>query len=294
MDPHAARARLAALEADETLDDTGNLRGRLSAQNFVTEVADYALWRPSSEGWLALMPRVEALRQRLNAANDLLFQQLREQIRTGQCSPAELRRQFDQHTDYTATQPGYVHAGPDRLDVLVDGVLEITAPSVELKPPLPDMLHYEPTPARVVLDLVDHAGWGPEDVFYDIGSGLGRVVILIHLLTGCRAKGVEINSALCDQARQAAQRLNLTGVEFIRADAREVDCGKGTIFFFFTPFKASVWRAVLDRLRLKSRSQTVKLGTFGPCTLEAAQEPWLMSLDANADHAYKLALFQSR
>jgi hypothetical protein len=294
VDLETARMRLATHEVDETLDHEDNLRGRLSALHFVEEASDYARWRPSSEGWQALLPRAEALKQRLSAANAQLFRHLREQICAGRLSAADLRRQFDACTDYTPAQRGRVHAFPDSLDVLVDGLLEITAPVGEIKPPQPDMLHYEPAPARAVLDLVDHASWSPRDVFYDLGSGLGRVVILVNLLTGRPARGVEIDPALCEQARQAAQRLNLASVEFIQADAREVDYAEGTVFFLFTPFKAAIWRAVLDKLRHESRTRKITLGTFGPCTLEAAQEPWLTSLDDNAGHAYKAALFQSR
>ena len=154
-------------------------------------------------------------------------------------------------------------------------------------------MNYEPATARAALNLVDHAGWGLRDVFVDIGSGQGRMVILFHLLTGQPARGIEIDPALCQQAQQAAERLNLGGVEFICADARAADYGEGTVFFLFTPFKAGVWRAVLDRLREESRQRKLTLCTLGPCTLEAAVEPWLKSLSAPPHHPYKVAVFES-
>jgi len=294
VDLQAARTRLAKLERDVRLDDVDNLRGRISALNFIAEVVDYVRWRPAEEGWSTLGPRAEALRRHLGALNEELFNALREQIRLGTLPATALRRRFDACTDYTPAQKGSIHSGPDRLDVLLDGLLGITAPAAPREPPWPDALHYEPTPARAVLDLVDNVGWESRDVFYDLGSGMGRVVILVHLLTGLPAKGVEIDPILCEQARQAAQRLNLASVEFIEANARETDYAEGTIFFLFTPFKDSTWRAVLDKLHEASRQRELKLCTYGPCTLAAVQEPWLASLDGNADHTFKVALFRSR
>ena len=43
------------------------------------------------------------------------------------------------------------------------------------------------TPARVILELVDRARPRPDQLFIDIGSGLGLVPLLVHLLTGVRA-----------------------------------------------------------------------------------------------------------
>jgi hypothetical protein len=295
VDLQVARSRLAALETDPALDLSDNLRGRISALNFVAEISDYAQWRPPGEGWSSLVPRVEALRLRLGARNDQLFYTLRERIRAGDYTRADLRRQLGTYTDYTPAHRGSVQAGPDQLDVLWDGLLGLTAPPTgRRKAPLPDMNPYEPAPARAVLDLVDQIAWSPQDVFFDLGSGLGRVVILVHLLTGLRAKGVEIDPALCQQAHQAAQRLNLAGVEFVEGDAREIDFAHATVFFLFTPFKASVWRAVMDKLHRESLQRKLTLGTYGPCTLEAAQEPWLRGLEDSAPHHYKIALFRSR
>ncbi len=294
MDFQAARTRLAKLERDDRLDDVDNLRGRISALNFIAEVIDYVHWRPAQEGWPTLGPRAETLRRHLAALNEELFDALREQIRLDALSATTLRRRLDAYTDYTPAQKGSIHSGPDRLDVLLDGLLCIAPQTTPREPPWPDALHYEPTPARAVLDLVDHVGWEPRDVFYDLGSGLGRVVILVHLLTGLPARGVEIDPDLCEQAREAAQRLNLAGVEFIEANAREADYAEGTIFFLFTPFKDATWRAVLDKLHAVGRQRELELCTYGPCTLAAAQEPWLASLDGNADHTFKVALFRSR
>jgi protein-L-isoaspartate O-methyltransferase len=44
------------------------------------------------------------------------------------------------------------------------------------------------------------------DVVVDLGAGLGKVVMLAHLLTGARAHGIELQPELVERARAAAAR----------------------------------------------------------------------------------------
>lgn len=53
---------------------------------------------------------------------------------------------------------------------------------------------------------------GPDDVFYDLGSGLGRATIQAHLQWGVkRAVGVELSAERSAQARRAVERLEQNG-----------------------------------------------------------------------------------
>jgi hypothetical protein len=77
----------------------------------------------------------------------------------------------------------------------------------------------------------------------------------------------------------------------VNLDAREADYAGGTVFFMFTPFVGSMLQAVLDRLYREAKRRPIRVCTFGPCTLEVAKQPWLKSMDGNADHEFKLAVF---
>jgi SAM-dependent methyltransferase len=154
------------------------------------------------------------------------------------------------------------------------------------------MIHLEPTPARVVLELVDRVSWQPSDVFYDIGSGLGQVPLLVHLLAGVRAVGVEIEPAYCRVARAAAAALGLSGVSFVQGDARQAAYGQGTVFYLFTPFVGEMLQAVLDRLCAQTRGRVVTLCSYGPCSPHVAWQGWLRSLVPDPKHEFKLALFE--
>src|SRR5262245_1127557 len=67
---------------------------------------------------------------------------------------------------------------------------------------------YVPCPVQEVLDAVRGAAIGEDDVFIDLGSGLGRTTLLVQLLTGAATIGLEIQPALVQGSRQLAQLLN--------------------------------------------------------------------------------------
>src|SRR5580704_8458057 len=97
----------------------------------------------------------------------------------------------------------------DDLDVFVNewlGTGEMPEPTLE-RPA--GMVEFYKTPARVVLELARRITVGEADVFYDLGAGLGQVVLLMHLLTGVEARGVEIEPAYCEYARRCAEGLGL-------------------------------------------------------------------------------------
>jgi SAM-dependent methyltransferase len=139
----------------------------------------------------------------------------------------------------------------------------------------PEMVEYYKTPAQVVVELVKRIDWKAEDVFIDLGAGLGQVVLLVHLLAGVRARGIEIEAAYCEYAERCAARLGLAGVEFICADARMADLSEGTVFFLFTPFRGEVFSAVMERLRAVALKRVIRVIGYGPCSEEIANLGWL-------------------
>jgi hypothetical protein len=183
--------------------------------------------------------------------------------------------------------------GYDSLDMFINGLLLIQAVPTETKAREPEMVSYQQTPARIIFELVEKAHLTGEDVFYDLGSGLGQVPILVNLLSGATARGVEFEPAYCDYARVCAADLNLSGVAFINADARTADYSEGTVFFMYTPFEGSVLQEVLEKLRGESQKRRIRLFTYGPCTPQVSRQKWLKWVDQNEAHLYKLGVFRS-
>jgi hypothetical protein len=115
----------------------------------------------------------------------------------------------------------------------------------------------------------------------------------MHLLSGVRARGVEVEPAYCHYARRCARELSLSQVEFINADAREADYSDGTIFFLYTPFEGRMLEQVLERLKHESKKRRIQLCTYGPCTPQVARQKWLERGDQNSTRADRLAAFRT-
>jgi hypothetical protein len=97
------------------------------------------------------------------------------------------------------------------------GIAEATPQSGS---PGPDLIGYHASGVAAVVRALIEVPVHSEDTLIDLGAGLGKVVLLAHLLTGARAHGVELQPELVARSRSAAQRLGLD-VELEQGDARE-------------------------------------------------------------------------
>jgi Histone methylation protein DOT1 len=279
------------------LYEPDNFQGRAEALDAIAlEIVDRIdglLGYPSQPRKLRSLRRAaEQLQLRLQAVDERLFHGLRSRIRGG-CRGEPLRQMIERLVGVQADDPGQAVVGYDRLDRLVTGILDGDAlPEPRLEPE-PEMVLYQRTPARIIFALVRRANLGPQDCFYDLGSGMGHVATLVHLLSGATARGVEFEPAFCEYARACATALKLTQVEFITADARRADYTKGNIFFMYTPFEGTMLLDVLERLRERSRSGPIRLATYGSCTAIVAQQDWLSAPSPAEPGSEQLAIFGS-
>ena len=298
MDIQTVEADLAAIERDGSLDDELNLAARVEALAQLEFADEFLRLSGSAQERAALGRRVARARARLERADERLFEQARARFREAgtETRPTSTVRQglrawLDRFTAYRREQSRPLHTGYDALDALVDGVLNLDEIPAPTRAPEREMIHLEPTPVRVVLEMVDRVTWRPEDVFCDIGSGLGQVPILVHLLTGVRAVGIEIEPAYCRVARKEAERLGLSGVSFLEGDARTADYRPGTVFYLFTPFVGEMLQDVLDRLEEQVKGRAVTVCCYGPCNPHVARQVWLHSKDVDPEYEFKLAVF---
>jgi len=293
-----------AIEKNEALDEEANFVDRAEAIDFVEfhiiDRIDCILRNNSQvEDLTWLKRRAESLKNRLQGIDETLFQRLRASIRSGNYTRKDLRRQFDKYVGRASkerNQDAFWKQGYDALDMFVNGLLRIDIAPEETKEREPDMVFFQPTPARIILELVEQVNITQDDVFYDLGSGLGQVPILVSLLTGAKTKGVEFEPAYHDYAQQCARRLNLSHVEFINLDARDADYSDGTIFFMYTPFTGKLLQEVLEKLG-ESRKRSITICTYGPCTLQVSNQGWLRRIDQNTNHEtnheYESGVFRS-
>ena len=115
---------------------------------------------------------------------------------------------------------------------------------------------YLPSGVDDIVAMVRDVPVRPDDRLVDLGSGLGRVVILAHLLSGVPACGVELQAHLVHSARERCAELALPGVSFVHANAAEV-VPAGSIFFLYAPFSGEMLARVLSRLEGIARDRPI-------------------------------------
>ena len=173
-----------------------------------------------------------------------------------------------------------------------DGWLDLVCDCVELPEdgPLPrGCVPYLPSAVATVLEAIERTSITPEDVFVDVGAGVGRAAMMVHLLTGARCVGLEIQGPLVEAARASVDALGLSGVRFVEGDALEHvrQVGEGTVFFLYCPFGGDRLDRVLDDLATLARLRPIRLCTVGMPPLE---RPWL---EARPSTSVDLAVYRS-
>jgi hypothetical protein len=101
------------------------------------------------------------------------------------------------------------------------------------------------------------------------------VAILVSLLSGARAVGVEIQPAYVEVARRSAELLGLGRVRFCAEDALATNLDAGTVFYLYTPFVGGWLVQMLARLRRVAESRPIRVCAYGPCVPALLAESWL-------------------
>lgn len=272
---HDLYAFLPSMEADPSLLQPEQLRARLTALDDLDarfggiDSEDSTTFTDSR-----IHERAKALRTRLEAANAELYQSVRFDIVRGG-RPRVLLQWLQHSASRNESQIPLPGLGFDCRDELLSGVLQLREPSEPNLQLSPEMVPYQPTPVRHILHLIAATGLSVDDVFVDLGSGLGHVPLLVSMVTGARSLGIEVQTAYVASARDCAQGLHLRGIRFIPQDAREADLSSGTVFYLYSPFNGSILTDVLRALRVESTRKSIKICSLGPCTRTVANETWL-------------------
>ncbi len=268
-------ALLSLLEADSSLFLPDHLRKRLIAlDDLDARFGGFDCEDSTRCTYSCLHQRAKALRIRLEATNAKLYQSVRSDIVDGGQARALLRWLEDSASDNKSRSP-LPGLGFDYRDELVSGVLQLPEPSEPNLQPSPEMVPYQPTPVRHILHLIAAAMVAEDDVFVDLGSGLGHVPLLVSMITAAQSLGIEMQAAYVVSARECAQSLQLSRVQFIAQDARDADLSRGTVFYLYSPFKGSILADVLGALRRESMHRSIKICSLGPCTHRVSDETWL-------------------
>ena len=289
-------AAIDSLEQDERLWLADNFIERIKAIDFLElhmsdDVGKVNNTELTDAERLSLVQRAKALKQRLDDANERPFAHLLVSIRSNDRST--IKQYFKQAEQQISTRTDEEFVGYDEIDNLVTGLLEVGLVPEEPKERDPDMIYYQPTPARIILKLINELHPTYDDIFYDLGSGLGHVPILVNLLADIKTKGVELEESYFRYSTECLKKLGLMDVEFINADARHVTYDDGTIFYMYTPFQGEMLRHVLRKLEAQSKRRQIRVCTYGTCTLQVGKQNWLESIYQTGKAEGSLGIFVS-
>jgi protein-L-isoaspartate O-methyltransferase len=173
----------------------------------------------------------------------------------------------------------------DVRDHLVEEILGIAYPPLDLAPAERGVNRDFTSSLQEVLFVLEHARLGPDSSFVDLGAGLGKVVLLVALLTGARAWGVELDTQLMASAQSAARSLGLERAQFLHGDIRDVPLPPADAYYLFIPFLGS--GAIAERLAPIAAQR--KLLLFSQ-TLDLTELPWLRATGARS---YWLEMYES-
>jgi hypothetical protein len=289
-----------AIEQNSLLYEEKNFDKRIEVIDFigfqVIDQIEELLRKTAQPDRLILLKfkyRADKVKSELEEIDINLFQRLQANIRMEGYTGKEFKNLINEYVDFNLEYNGHQEEiGYDNLDIFINGLSPFQTMPEQTKDLEPEMVYYQKTPARIVFELVEKSHFMKEDVFFDLGSGLGQVAILVNLLAGITAKGIEFEPAFCNYARDCAAALNLSNVTFINVDARKADYSEGTIFFMFTPFKGEILQEVLAILKKESLLRKIKIITYGPCTAQVALQSWLDFVTPH-HNIYKLGVFTS-
>jgi hypothetical protein len=160
-----------------------------------------------------------------------------------------------------AFRSALLSVSPRDRDAWVDRVFGLEAHAEDGRELPRGCAPYLPCPVEVVIAAIDEAAINSADVFVDIGSGVGRVGLLVRLLTGAGVIGIEVQSSLVALSKHHAQELGLERFSTIWGDASHLAryIPIGSVFFFYCPFSGLRLSRVLDDLEGIAKMRPLRL-----------------------------------
>jgi len=144
----------------------------------------------------------------------------------------------------------------------------------------PERVHYKPTPWLTLRRSLPPKSVSNDDVFMDLGSGMGRVVFQAALWYPFkRVVGVELASELHriaeDNIERNRPRLRCPEVQLVQSDVLDYTIPKDvTVVFLYNPFTGDIFKAVVRRLlaSFDANPRLLRIVYFNP-----VEHEWLVA-----------------
>ncbi len=206
---------------------------------------------------------------------------------------------------YKGTSTEKIYSVPEAVTILNDvykdtsGFLIGTDERLMIENKGGNATYGEILPQSVAVMLADHP-LTKKDVFYDLGSGTGKVCVQVALTTPARAVGVELSSSRHKIAQAARQELldkkimsDPRKLTFIEDDILAVDLSDATIIFLCsTCFSEELMQKLVEKIAaIKHPARVFTLKKLPPQDLFKEGKTYHLPMtwsDNTAVHSYEL------
>lgn len=139
----------------------------------------------------------------------------------------------------------------------------------------PEKYVYQDTIYEFIRYFINGLNLNDTDIFYDLGSGYGRVIIYAGITTPAVVKGIEIVPKRALHSIEVIKKLEINNVEVIRGNVVHQYLNDGTVFFLFNPFSSNTFYLVSKLLKKISFTKQIRIASVGTCTEHFRELKWL-------------------
>ena len=133
-------------------------------------------------------------------------------------------------------------------------------------------------------------------VFYDLGSGYGRVILYgAYHFPKVQFKGIEIIEERNDVCDQLIDELTLKNIRTYCTDFFEVDINDGDIFYIFNPLHEAMYEKLLEKLKSVAAKKSITIVAESKCDV-FDKTSWLSNyktIDYDVDIRKKVKFYRS-
>jgi precorrin-6B methylase 2 len=112
---------------------------------------------------------------------------------------------------------------------------------------------YMPTTYNILRDVFKSLPLTKDDVFMDVGCGMGRVVFYAATMKLKRVIGIELRQSMYDVAvdnyAKLKNRENYAPIDIVHGDVTTYNINDVTVFFLFNPFGIQTMTALMNNIK---------------------------------------------
>lgn len=154
------------------------------------------------------------------------------------------------------------------------------------------------TPYTYIRSVFQNISFKKDDVFYDLGSGYGRVLVYGGIVNPeTKFRGIEIVPLRVEENDRLLRQLKLSNVDVLAQDILKSDFSDGTVFYVFNPFP-SIFPQVLEKIKKMALKKKITIIAVGETYIslnsisQDSPQAWLKKVKIVSE-SWKIGIFET-